>query len=74
MSHVTVKNLIAVLIKYKKELQFDCDCAENGILYIDFRDGKPSGGIDTTTFEAMDGSEVHLDINSDGLVAGIEFY
>jgi hypothetical protein len=73
MEHVTVKNLIAIILKYKKELHYDCSCAKDGILYLDLSDGIPEKSVECTTFTAVDGTEVVLDINKDGLVAGIEF-
>lgn len=74
LSEVSVKSLIAIILKYKEELHYDCSCAEAGILYLDLSNGKRRGPVECTTFTAVDGTEVILDINKDGLVAGIEFY
>ncbi len=85
MSDITVRAILELIQRYKTEtlLKGEAfiteDSADKDILYIVFRSDpnysrSPRRAAETVTYETTDGSEVHLDVNDEGLVLGIEFY
>jgi len=64
---------------FKEKMLLGADTLKRDILYIAFRiDPKysrsPRLAADTVTYATTDGSEIHLDVNEEGLVFGVEFY
>jgi hypothetical protein len=74
MSNVTVKDILALINRSKPKLALLSEHQSKDILYIDLSVGLSKISDRTEVYPTPDGSEVHLDLNKDGQVIGIEFY
>lgn len=74
MSDITVREILSLIWKHKHETNVSFNNHEKDILYIVLSTAETRKSVNTEVYTAPDGSEVHLDIDSDGKIIGIEFY